>query len=107
MRQRTDAARMHGPAAAQMRAAGPPLGQCSRHKDRAMTRIRQGSGTGPAIPEPDEAGCLDPSTQRDEARMVNVHMIDELAERLAALVPPGLKQAREDLTDNFRSALRA
>jgi len=39
--------------------------------------------------------------------MVNVHTIDELAERLAALVPPGLKQAREDLTDNFRSALRA
>jgi BMFP domain-containing protein YqiC len=39
--------------------------------------------------------------------MVNVQTIDELAQRLAALVPPGLKQAREDLTANFRSALQS
>ena len=39
--------------------------------------------------------------------MVNVHTIDDLAERLAALVPPGLQQAREDLTANFRSALQS
>jgi BMFP domain-containing protein YqiC len=39
--------------------------------------------------------------------MVNVRTIDELAERLAALVPPGLRQAREDLTANFRSALQS
>jgi BMFP domain-containing protein YqiC len=72
-----------------------------------MSRIKEGPGTGPAVQEPDEAGRFDPSTQRGEARMVNVHTIDELAERLAALVPPGLKQAREDLTANFRGALRA
>ncbi|HKE47661.1 MAG TPA: accessory factor UbiK family protein [Rhodanobacteraceae bacterium] len=39
--------------------------------------------------------------------MVNVHTIDDLAQRLAALVPPGMKEAREDLTRNFKSALQA
>jgi len=39
--------------------------------------------------------------------MVNVHVIDNLAERLAALVPPGLREAREDLTANFRNALQS
>jgi BMFP domain-containing protein YqiC len=39
--------------------------------------------------------------------MINVQSIDELAQRLAALVPPGLQQAREDLTSTFRSALQA
>ena len=39
--------------------------------------------------------------------MINVRAIDELAQRLAALVPPGLKEAREDLTSNFRAALQS
>ena len=39
--------------------------------------------------------------------MVNVHTIDDLAQRLAALVPPGMKEAREDLTRNFKSALQS
>ena len=39
--------------------------------------------------------------------MINVQSIDELAQRLAALVPPGLSQARENLTANFRSALQS
>ena len=39
--------------------------------------------------------------------MINVHAIDELAQRLAALVPPDLKQAREDLTNTFKSALQS
>lgn len=39
--------------------------------------------------------------------MINVHTIDELAQRLAALVPPGLKQAREDMTATFRGALQS
>ena len=39
--------------------------------------------------------------------MINVHTIDELAQRLAALVPPDLKQAREDMTATFRSALQS
>lgn len=70
-------------------------------------RTRRGSGTGPAGQDTDEAGRHDPPTQRGEAGMVNIHTIDELAERLAALVPPGLRQAREDLTANFRSALQS
>lgn len=39
--------------------------------------------------------------------MINVQSIDELAQRLAALVPPGLKEAREDLNATFRSTLQS
>jgi BMFP domain-containing protein YqiC len=39
--------------------------------------------------------------------MINVQSIDQLARRLAALVPPGLQQAREDMTATFRSALQS
>jgi BMFP domain-containing protein YqiC len=39
--------------------------------------------------------------------MIQVQSIDELAQRLAALVPPGLQQAREDLASTFRSALQS
>ena len=39
--------------------------------------------------------------------MINIMAIDELAKRLANLVPPGLQAAREDLTANFREVLRA
>jgi len=33
--------------------------------------------------------------------------IDDIAKRLAALVPPGLREAQADLTANFRSVLQA
>lgn len=39
--------------------------------------------------------------------MMNTATIDELAQRLAALVPPGLKDARADLGANFRATLQA
>ncbi|MGA8277714.1 MAG: accessory factor UbiK family protein [Rhodanobacteraceae bacterium] len=39
--------------------------------------------------------------------MIDVRAIDDLAKRLADLVPPGMKEAREDLTANFRSALQS
>ncbi len=39
--------------------------------------------------------------------MIQASHIDELAQRLAALVPPGLKDAREDLGANFRAALQS
>lgn len=39
--------------------------------------------------------------------MITMHAIDELAQRLSALVPADLKQAREDLTGTFRSALQS
>ena len=37
--------------------------------------------------------------------MFDVQGIDQLARRLAALVPPGLEQARADLEANFRDVL--
>ena len=39
--------------------------------------------------------------------MSTMQAIVELAQRLAELVPPGLKDAREDLGSNFKSALQA
>jgi hypothetical protein len=39
--------------------------------------------------------------------MIDMQGIDQLAQRLAALVPPGLDQAREDLQANFRDVLSA
>ena len=37
--------------------------------------------------------------------MIGVESIDQLAQRLAGLVPPGMAQAREDLEANFRDVL--
>ena len=68
---------------------------------------KEGSGMGPDGQETEDAGRIGPSQQRGETRMVNVQTVDELAQRLAALVPPGLKEARDDLTANFRSALQS
>jgi BMFP domain-containing protein YqiC len=39
--------------------------------------------------------------------MIQIQSIDILAQRLAALVPPGLHEARADLTATFRSALQS
>jgi len=39
--------------------------------------------------------------------MINLTAIDELAKRLAELVPPGAREAHEELRANFRDALRA
>lgn len=73
----------------------------------ARMRTGRGPGTGPQEQGADEAGRFDPPSPRGEPHMVNVHTIDDLAQRLAALVPPGMKEAREDLTRNFKSALQA
>lgn len=39
--------------------------------------------------------------------MINIQAIDELARRLADLVPPGARAAGDDIAMNFRDALRA
>jgi ubiquinone biosynthesis accessory factor UbiK len=39
--------------------------------------------------------------------MINITAIDELAKRLADLVPSGAREAGADLRANFRDALRA
>ena len=38
--------------------------------------------------------------------MINITAIDELARRLADLVPPGARDARDELAANFRDVLR-
>lgn len=39
--------------------------------------------------------------------MIDLNHIDELARRLSDLVPPGLRQSREELQSTFKSALQA
>ena len=41
------------------------------------------------------------------ARMIDLAQLDELARRLSSLVPPGLRDGREDLQQNFKSVLQA
>ena len=39
--------------------------------------------------------------------MIDLNHIDELARRLGDLVPPGLREGREELQENFKSVLQA
>ena len=39
--------------------------------------------------------------------MINFKAVDDLAQRLSALIPPGVSEAREDLEKNMRAALQA
>ena len=41
------------------------------------------------------------------ARMIDLAQLDELARRLSSLVPPGLRDSREELQQNFKSVLQA
>ncbi len=39
--------------------------------------------------------------------MIDLKNLDELARRLGGMLPPGLEEAREELTRNFRAALQS
>ena len=39
--------------------------------------------------------------------MIDISQIDELARRLSGLVPPALREGRDEMQDNFKSALQA
>ena len=39
--------------------------------------------------------------------MIDLAQLDELARRLSSLVPPGLRESREELQQNFKSVLQA
>ena len=39
--------------------------------------------------------------------MINLQLVDDLARRLGALLPPGMAEARADLEKNFRAALQS
>ena len=43
----------------------------------------------------------------DPTRMIDLAQLDELARRLSSLVPPGLREGREELQQNFKSVLQA
>ena len=39
--------------------------------------------------------------------MIDIRTLDELAQKLASLVPPGLRSAENDLRDTFRATLQS
>lgn len=39
--------------------------------------------------------------------MIDLNHIDDLARRLSGLVPPGLRESREELQENFRAVLQS
>jgi BMFP domain-containing protein YqiC len=39
--------------------------------------------------------------------MIDLNHLDDLARRLSALVPPGLREGRDELQQNFKSALQS
>ncbi len=39
--------------------------------------------------------------------MIDLNPIDELARRLSSLVPPGLREGREELQENFKAVLQS
>ncbi len=39
--------------------------------------------------------------------MIDLSQIDELARRLSSLVPPGLREGREDIQENFKAVLQS
>ena len=47
------------------------------------------------------------TTPMTPERMIDLAQLDELARRLSSLVPPGLRESREELQQNFKSVLQA
>ncbi|GGK15798.1 hypothetical protein GCM10011394_26220 [Luteimonas terricola] len=43
----------------------------------------------------------------EDTPMIDLGHIDDLARRLSSLVPPGLREGREELQENFKSVLQA
>lgn len=39
--------------------------------------------------------------------MIDLNQLDDLARRLSALVPPGLREGREELQQNFKAVLQS
>lgn len=39
--------------------------------------------------------------------MIDLRQIDELARRLSGLVPPALREGRDEMQDNFKAALQS
>ena len=47
------------------------------------------------------------ATTNAAAHMIDLSHIDDLARRLSNLVPPGMREGREELQQNFKSILQA
>jgi len=50
---------------------------------------------------------LGATLQSPDMPMIDLRQIDDLARRLSGLVPPALREGREEMQDNFKAALQA
>jgi hypothetical protein len=53
------------------------------------------------------AGCWRPRYNPRDMPMIDLRQIDDLARRLGTLVPPALREGREEMQENFKAALQA
>jgi hypothetical protein len=49
----------------------------------------------------------DPHATRPAFRMIDLDKLDDLARRLSSLVPPAMREGREELQQNFKAVLQA
>ncbi len=61
----------------------------------------------PMVPLRQARDAGDHATIPTDMPMIDLSQIDELARRLSGLVPPALREGREEMQDNFKSALQA
>jgi BMFP domain-containing protein YqiC len=88
-------------------AQSPAPGCCQvRRFLRARGRIADGNSGDSPLSLPSPPSRTDGSN-REEAAMIKLSSIDDVARRLAELVPADARAARDDLVANFRDALRS
>ena len=66
--------------------------------------MRRGRGADAA---PGDPVAYWPLPLQDRHRMIDLTTIDDLARRLSGLVPPGLREGRDELQQNFKAVLQA
>lgn len=67
----------------------------TRMRHRLMVAVRPARDAG------------DHATIPQDMPMIDLSQIDELARRLSGLVPPALREGRDEMQDNFKAALQS
>src|SRR5690606_25582787 len=96
----------HSAAAARGERAGRPRRDLRiGHVGISLHHIAAGAdgaapATAPSWPQP-------PSTPRGTPDMIDLNHIDDLARRLSSLVPPAMREGREEMQQNFKAVLQS
>jgi len=63
--------------------------------------------TASAVPTAPPPTTPPPTTSTTAAPMIDLDKLDDLARRLSSLVPPAMREGREELQQNFKAVLQA